>query len=173
MLGVDQVEVESVTENLHPYVVFLPSDQKTKILGAIFGSRAAVDILRFSLSHGVSEKIYQKDVISKLDYSNKTIIENLKSLTRLGVMKEDMEKAEKGGRTVWVKAYQLSDAGKWFALLLAKEKDLSETEKAEILQNLFKMYIKWVKSLSEKLHVKKKALEDIFAEEMESTEEHN
>lgn len=151
---------------LHPYVVFLPTEQKNKILSAIFGSKAAVDILKFSLDQGISNKIYQKDLVRKLAYSNKTIIENLKSLTKLGVLREDMEKIQKEGRIVWLKAYQLSDIGKWFALLLAEEKDLSEREKAEILQNIFRGYIKWVKSLSEKLHVKKGMLEKIFMEEM-------
>ena len=149
-----------------PYVVFLPSKQKTKILRAIFGSKAAVDILKFSLNQGISNKIYQKDLVRKLAYSNKTIIENLKSLTNLEVLREDMEKIKKEGRIVWVKTYQLSDLGKWFALLLAEEKDLSEKEKAEILQNLFRTYIKWVKDLSEKLHVNRKTLEKIFTEEM-------
>jgi hypothetical protein len=155
-----------LSKNLHPYVVFLPSEQKSKILGAIFGSKAAVDILRFSLSQGISNKIYQKDLVEKLAYSNKTIIENLKSLTKLGVLNEDMEKNKKAGRIVWVKAYQLSDVGKWFALLIAEEKDLSQEEKAEILQNLFRAYIKWVRDLSEKLHTDKKTLEKIFTEEM-------
>jgi len=152
--------------NLHPYVVFLPTEHKTKILSAIFGSKAAVDILRFSLSQGISNEIYQKDLMRKLPYSNKTIIGNLKSLTNLGVLMEDMEKMEKKGRIVWVKTYQLSDIGKWFALLLAEEKDLSQREKAEILQNIFKTYIKWVKDLTERLHVNKKMLEKIFIEEM-------
>jgi hypothetical protein len=155
-----------MNQKFHPYVVFLPSEQKTKILSAIFGSKAAVDILKFSLSQGISNKIYQKDLVKKLAYSNKTIIETLKSLTNLEVLREDMEKIKKEGRIVWVKAYQLSDLGKWFALLLAEEKDLSEKEKAEILQNLFRTYIKWVKDLSEKLHVNKKTLEKIFTEEM-------
>ena len=104
--------------------------------------------------------------MEKLPYSNKTIIEHLKSLTKLGVLGESMEKIEKKGRIVWVKTYQLSDIGKWFALLLAEEKDLSEKEKAEILQTIFRAYIKWVKDLSEKLHVNKKILEKIFIEEM-------
>jgi len=155
-----------VKESLYPYVVFLPSEQKSKILSAIFGSKAAVDILKFSLSQGVSNKIYQKDLVRKLAYSNKTVIENLKSLTKLGILRENMEKIEKEGRIIWVKAYQLSDIGKWFALLLAEEKELSEREKAEILQNLFRIYIKWVKDLSEKLHVNKKTLEEIFMEEI-------
>jgi hypothetical protein len=158
--------VSCLNENLHPYVVILPSGQKNKILSAIFGSKAAVDILKFSLDQGISNRIYQKDLVRKLAYSNKTIIENLKSLTKLGILSEDMEKIEKERRMVWVKAYQLTNVGKWFALLLAEEKELSEKEKAEILQSLFKAYIKWAKNLSEKLHVDKKVLEEIFAEEM-------
>ena len=158
--------MSSVDENLHPYVVFLPVDQKSKVLGAIFGSKAAVDILKFSLSQGISSIIYQRDLVKKLAYSNKTIIENLKSLTKLGVLREDMEKIEKEGRAMWVKAYQLSDIGKWFALLLAEERDLSEREKAEILQNTFRSYIRWVKDLSKKLNVNRKMLEEIFMEEI-------
>jgi len=77
-----------------------------------------------------------------------------------------MEKSQKQGRVVWVKAYQLSDAGRWFALLLAEEKDLSQKEKADILQNLFKAYVRWVKDLSEKLNVSRQCLKDIFNEEM-------
>jgi len=146
--------------------VFLPSIQKHKILRAIFGSKAAVDILKFSLSQGISDKIYQKDLIKKLSYSNKTIIENLKSLTSLEVLREDMEKVKKERRIVWVKSYKLSDIGRWFALLLADEKDLSEKEQADILQNIFRTYIRWTKELSTKLHVNKNVLEEIFTEEM-------
>jgi hypothetical protein len=165
--------VSGLDEGLHPYVVFLPSEQKNKILSAIFGSEAALDILRFSLGQGISNRIYQKDLVERLDYSNKTIIKNLKSLTSLGVLKEDMEKTQKDGRIVWVKTYQLSDAGKWFALLLAEEKDLTEKEKAEILQSLFRSYIKWVKTISESLHINKEKLEDIFNEEMKKAEGRN
>ena len=146
--------------------MFLPSEQKTRILSAIFGSKAAVDILKFSLSQGISKKLYQKELIEKLAYSNKTVIENLKTLTKLGILKEDMEKLRKGNRTIWVKAYQLSDSGRWFALLLAKEKDLSKEEEADILKRIFRTYIKWVRDLSEKLQVDKKALKEIFVEEM-------
>jgi len=159
--------VSRLTEDSHPYVVFLPSEQKTRILGAIFGSKASVDILKFSLNQGISGKIYQKDLVKRLSYSNKTVIGNLKSLTKMGVLKEEMEKGENSGRTVWVKSYQLSDSGKWFALLLAEDKDLSRTEKAEILQTLFKSYVEWVKKLSERLQIDKKTLEDTFASVME------
>lgn len=152
--------------SLHPYVVFLPTDEKAKMLSAIFGSKVAVEILRFSLSQGFSDRIYQKDLMEELAHSNKTIINSLKSLTKLGILNENMVKMEKEGRATWVKVYELSDTGKWFALLLAEERDLSEKEKAEVLQSIFRTYIKWVKDLSEKLHVNKGDLEKIFWEEM-------
>jgi hypothetical protein len=153
-------------DDLNPYVVFLPAQQKNRILRVIFGSKAAVEILRFFVSKGVSSKIYQKDLVRKLTYSNKTILGNLKSLTKLGILDEDMEKIERGGRTLWVKAYRLSDVGKWFALLIAEEKDLSDKEKAVILQSIFRRYVKWVRDLSQSLGVSGETLRRIFTEEM-------
>jgi DNA-binding PadR family transcriptional regulator len=155
-----------MNSDLHPYVVFLPSEEKNKVLSAIFGSKAAVDLLRFSLEQGIAKSIYQKDLVKNLNYSNKTIIENLKTLTKLGVLDEAMEKNEKEGRIIWVKSYQLTDLGKWFALLMADEEQLSEQEKAEIMQNLFRIYVKMIKGIAEELHIDKKMFEDIFKEEM-------
>ena len=97
-------------------------------------SKAGVDVLRFTLKQGISKNLYQKDLVKTLNYSNKTIIENLKTLTTLGVLNESMEKNDKEGRIIWIKAYQLTNLGKWFALLMAEEKELTEIEKAEILQ---------------------------------------
>jgi len=155
-----------LSEKLHPYVVFLPSEHKIKVLSAIFGSKAAVDILKFSLRQGISNKIYQRDLVKTLTYSNKTVIENLKSLTKLRILSEKMEKTERSGRITWVKAYQLSSAGKWFALLLAEEKELSDKEKAEIFQSLFRAYLRWARDLSQKLKIDKNVLKRVFMEEM-------
>lgn len=159
-------KVQWMSNEIYPYVVFLPSERKDKILSAIFGSKASLDILKYALKNGISNKIYQKDVVKNLSYSNKTIIENLKTFTRLGILYEDMEKSEKMGRVTWVKVYRLSDIGKWFALLLAEEKELPDKEKIEILQNIFRNYIGWVKDLSEKLGMERAALQKIFDEEM-------
>ena len=108
--------------------------------------------------------------MKKLNYSNKTVIENLKALTKLSILKENMEKMERNGRATWVKTYKLSSAGKWFALLLAEEKELSEKEKAEIFQSLFRAYLKWARNLSMKLNVDREKLKDIFTEEIDSKE---
>ncbi len=155
-----------IEKNADPYVVFLPTENKGKILSSIFASKAAVAILKFSLAKGTANKIYQKDLVKNLTYSNKTVIETTKLLTRLEVLRESMEKTERSGRIVWVKAYQLSDIGKWFALLLAEEKDLSLEEKREILENIFRRYVKWMKRFSLSVNVDEKALRRIFEEEM-------
>jgi DNA-binding HxlR family transcriptional regulator len=164
------LEESPMTEKLRPYVVFLPVEKKDKILSAIFGSKAGVDILRFSLKQGIAKSIYQKELVQKLNYSNKTIIENLKSLTSLGVLNESMEKNDKEGRIIWIKTYQLTTLGRWFALLLAEEAELTETEKTEILQSLFRTYVKQVKRLAEEIGINKKMLEETFREEMKSNQ---
>ena len=87
-------------------------------------------------------------------------------LTNLRIFEEKMEKTMQNEHVVWVKTYRRSDSGKWFAMLLAEEKDLSKKEKAEILQNIFRTYIKSLKELSEKLNVKEETLKEIFEEEM-------
>jgi len=160
-------------EKTYPYVVFLPAEEKQWILRAVFGSKIPTDILKISIKQGISKKIYQKKLIQTLPYSNKTVIKHLKMLTKRGILKENMEKNEVGARSVWVKYYLLSDLGKWFALLLAEKTDLTETEKTEILRNIFKSYVKWVKQTSQKLGVSKDILQEIFDKEMrESVDNH-
>jgi hypothetical protein len=66
-----------------------------------------------------------------------------------------------------VKYYLLSDLGRWFALLIAKEDALSKEQKAEIVRSVFQSYVKWVRELSEKLGVNKTVLQEIFNKEME------
>lgn len=155
-----------MSEKLYPYIIFLPAKRKQNILRAIFRSTVPVDILECFINKGISQKIYQKNLIDKFSYSNKTVIERLKDLTNLGILEEGMEKTESAGRTVWVKHYVLTDLGKWFALLLAKEDALSQNEKVEIVQSVLRSYVKWLKELSEKLSVKKEVLEEIFKDAM-------
>lgn len=153
-------------KEIYPYIVFLPPGEKYWVLKAVFGSEIPIDILKFSIKQGISKKIYQKDLMKTLPYSNKTVIEYLKMLTKRRILRENMEKDESKGRAVWVKYYLLSDFGKWFALLLAEKTDLTEAEKTEIFCSIFKSYVKWVKEISQKLGVSKRVLQEIFNKEM-------
>lgn len=155
-----------MTVRIYPYVIFLPKNSKHEVLRTIFSSSVPVDILKFVLKQGVSEKIYQKDLIKSLGYSNKTVIEHLKALNDLGILDEQMEKTNIAGRTVWLKTYKLSDLGKWFALLLVEEENLPKEDKIEIARNAFRLYVRWMKQLSDKIGIEKNDLKKIFEEEM-------
>jgi DNA-binding HxlR family transcriptional regulator len=52
---------------------------------------------------------------------------------------------------------------------LAEEHEITEAEKAEILQSLFRTYVKQVKRLAEEIGINKKMLEETFKEEMKSS----
>jgi len=153
-------------ERLYPYVIFLPKGRKEKVFEAIFESKVSVDVLKYALKKGVSEKIFQKDLIATLGYSNKTVIDHLKSLTDLKILDEHMEKAEASGRTVWVKYYTLTDLGRWFALLLVEEESMTDQEKINIVTTAFRFYTRWVKELSGKLGMQEGELSRIFNDEM-------
>lgn len=163
----NKIVVAIMVERLYPYMILLPTDRKQRVLGAIFGSNVPTDILKVSINQGISKKIYQRDLIKRFDYSNKTVIKHLKKLTELGILVEEAERIESGGRVVWVKYYLLTDLGKWFALLLTKEDTLSRDEQVEIISSIFQYYARWMKKLSEKLGVKKEVLRDIFIKEIE------
>ncbi|MFQ6095820.1 MAG: hypothetical protein ACE5NN_06720 [Candidatus Bathyarchaeia archaeon] len=144
----------------------MPKERKQKVLRAIFGSKVPIDILKFSIDQGVSKKIYQKDLIKKLDYSNKTIIDHLKNMTSLRILEESMEKIESDDRAVWLKYYVLSDLGRWFALLLIEEESLPNEEKIEIVCDALRSYTRWIRKLSESLGMKRETLQEIFNEEI-------
>ncbi|MCW4021375.1 MAG: hypothetical protein NWF14_09150 [Candidatus Bathyarchaeota archaeon] len=150
--------------DLYPYVVFLPKDRRQKVLRAIFGSSVPLEIINFAIEQGISEKVYQKDLIEKLGRSNKTVIDYLKNLTELGILGEGMEKVEKEGRTTWLKVYRLTDLGRWFALLLIDERSLSKEERTEIVLSISKSYIKWINRLYEKLGLDKHILRELLIE---------
>ena len=151
---------------IYPYVIFLPKEEKKRILRMIFGSKVPIDILKFSANQGITKKIYQKDLIENLEYSNKTIIEHLKKMTKAGILEENMEKTEIKGHTIWLKFYTLSTLGRWLALLIVDEENLSREEKIEIVCNAFRLYTRWIKKLSDKLNIEKEKLQRIFIEEM-------
>lgn len=163
---VDKILVICVAEPLYPYVIFLPKSRKKKVLRAVFGSKIPLDILMFSLKKGITERIYQRDLIKNLSYSNKTIIERLKTLTELGIVEEHMEKTPIKGRMIWLKYYLLSDLGRWFAILLIEEKDLSREEKVRIITNAFSSYLRWIKKLADNLEIRKDDLIRTFTKEM-------
>ena len=90
-----------MSERIDPYIVFLPTEEKYGTLKTVFGSKIPIDVLNHAIKQGISKKIYQKNLIKTLPYSNKTVIKHLKKLTERGILQENMEKYEGEAQTVW------------------------------------------------------------------------
>jgi predicted transcriptional regulator len=125
---------------LWPYILPLPIKKREldRVFQAVFRSKAALSILKKA---SPNKRIYQRELISKLDYSNKTIIKSLKKLVSAGLLEQGMEKREEKGRTVWIKWYTPTFQGKWFVLLFQPQTRISQDQAQEIITELFKMYM--------------------------------
>jgi len=123
-----------------PCILPLPVQEgrHEQVLRAVFGSKAAPEVLKRISPDG---KTLQKDIISALPFSNKTVIQNLKKLVSFGVLEQGMEKTSVEGRAVWVKWFQPTFIGRWIITLLRSPEKPSREEIEPIVRELFKIYI--------------------------------
>ena len=137
-------------ETLWPYVLPLPTDSKRQhqILLSLFKSKVSIDIVR---SIPLEEAAYQKAMIKKLPYSNKTIIKWLKNLVSVDILAEGMEKSKHG--RAWVKWYRLTPFGKWMKLLLMPPEQVPSERIADLINELFGMYLRSAISLCKRYKI--------------------
>ena len=120
--------------SLYPYLILLPDNEKKQkeILSTVFGSEIAQEII-INIDSGL---IFQKDLISNLAASNKTIISYLKKFVELGILKED-SKIISGHRRLF---YILTPMGEWFSSLVVYREYKPEEFKKK-LEQLFQIYL--------------------------------
>ena len=146
-----------------PYILPLPKNREDqrKFYRWVFGSDTALDILRAA---SLEKKIYQRDLITSLKYSNKTIIETLKKLVSLNVLQEGMEKALSKDKAVWVKWYSPTSIGRWIVLLFLPPKEVKPELVEETLKQLFELYIRNAIQLCDTYNLDVKILRTVFEE---------
>lgn len=150
-------------EKLWPYILPLPTkpDRHYKILRTVFGSKATLEIMKKAPPKG---RIYQKDLIAELRFSNKTIIEKLKRLVSIGVLEEGMEKVEIRGKGFWNKWYEPTPLGRWIILLMKPPHEVSREDIEDILKELFRIYVDSAMKLCDDYDIDHRILEDAFEE---------
>ena len=150
-----------------PYILPLPSDRadQRRFLLSVFGSDTAMDILK---NVSLEEKIYQRDLIRGLHYSNKTIIKNLKTLVTYGVLEEGMEKSSERGKTLWLKWYKSTNLGRWLVLLLVPPEKIDAKLVEKIMEELFELYVKNAVRLCKAYGIDSKLLAKVFEKSVAS-----
>jgi len=157
---------------LWPYILPLPVERKefNRVFQAVFGSKAALEVLKRS---SPNRRVYQKELISELGFSNKTVIEALKKLVSAGVLEQGMERRREKGKTVWEKWYIPTFQGKWLTLLLRAPESLPRSEAREIVTELFMMYMEHIIKLCEDYNIEPRIFESTmnkaFLKMMEGT----
>lgn len=149
-----------LTDDLLPYVIFLPSDRdaQLKMLSAVFGSQVNLDILTAFCGR---ERVYQKTLIETLPYSNKTVINHLKELVSLNVLQEGMEKQE-GEKNVWLKYFEVEPSRRWLIFLIYDPETISAGIMQEIIVEVAYYYFKKIGELARKYGIEVDNIREIF-----------
>lgn len=149
-----------LTDDLLPYVIFLPSDRdaQLKMLSAVFGSQVNLDILTAFCGR---ERVYQKTLIESLPYSNKTVINHLKELVSLNVLEEGMEKQE-GEKNVWLKYFEVEPSRRWLIFLIYDPETISAGIMQEIIVEVAYYYFKKIGELARKYGIEIDTIREIF-----------
>jgi len=144
--------------DLWPYILPLPTERGAlnQVFKSVFGSKAALEILKKS---SPNKRIYQKDLIVELSFSNKTIIKVLQKLVLAGVLEQGMERRKEKGKTVWTKWYTPTFQGKWITLLLQSPENLPKIEAKKIITELFMMYIENITTLCQHYNIESEIFE--------------
>lgn len=150
-----------------PYILPLPSNRadQRRFLLSVFGSDTALDILR---NVSLDGKVYQRDLIKGLDYSNKTIIKNLKTLVSYGVLEEGMEKISERGKNLWLKWYKSTSLGRWLVLLLVPPEKVGAKLVEKIMEELFELYVRNAVRLCKIYGIDSELLVKVFEKSMAS-----
>ncbi|MHC1605720.1 MAG: hypothetical protein ACXQTP_07115 [Candidatus Methanofastidiosia archaeon] len=129
---------DRVDEDAFPYLMFLPKDRGKliKMLNDVFGSNVKIDILKRFRAYE-NDRVYQKELVETLPYSNKTVLKNLKELCAHNIFVEGMEKHH-GNKDVWVKYYLIDEKMRWLVLLFEDPSEISNM--GEIILQLAKLY---------------------------------
>jgi hypothetical protein len=150
-----------VPDDLLPYVIFLPSDRdaQLKMLSTVFGSAVNLEIL---LAFCGKSRVYQKELIETLSYSNKTIISHLKELVSMGVLKEGMEKREGDEKNVWLKYFEVEPSKRWLIFLIYDPQSLSPDTTRKLIREVAQYYFKKIAELARSNGISTQEIIELF-----------
>jgi hypothetical protein len=150
-----------VPDDLLPYVIFLPSDRDAQLqmLSTVFGSDVNLGILTAFCGES---RVYQKQLIETLPYSNKTLISHLKELVTLGVLTEGMEKREGEEKNVWLKYFEVEPSKRWLIFLIYDPQLLSPDTTRKLIREVAQYYFKKIMELARSHDISTEEIVQLF-----------
>jgi len=127
-------------EGVWPYVLPFPLDEESRrAIWGVLTSRVGLSILR---SLPIKGRVYQRDLIAALPYSNKSIITLLKRMVSAGLLREGFDwVGVRRGRRVRVRWYEPTPLGRWLALFLRPPTEVPRDVATAALRELFQLYM--------------------------------
>jgi len=120
------------------YVLPFPLEtEKRRLIWSILQSKVGKSLL---MNMDVEGRTYQKDMINRMSYSNKSIIEYLKRMFSAGMLEQGMEQVVTGKRKVRVKWYVPTNLGRWFILFLKPADDIPPELVRKTIEEIFHVY---------------------------------
>ncbi len=153
-----------------PTIIPLPIDrrERERLVTTLFSSKLGLRILSEIALEGCA---CQRDIINALkEHSNRTVIEALRKLVELGLLKEYIVVRKSGMRRVRMKCYRLTETGRWFSLLFRDPKDLDKHTLRLTLRGLLGDVVEKVMQHQEHLGLSSDDVLRIFCEKIMETQ---
>jgi hypothetical protein len=145
------------------YILPFPLDnQKRKLIWSVLQSKIGKSLL---MAMKVDGQTYQRDLINRTSYSNKSIIEYLKRMVSAGMLKQGMEQDSKGKRKVRIKWYVPTKLGRWFILFLKPAEEIPSELVRKTVEQIFQVYASSIVELSEDFKIDIKVFHKILTKE--------
>lgn len=124
--------------NVWHYILPFPlENEKRKLIWSVLQSKVGKTLL---MKMKLNERTYQRDLIKKTSYSNKSIIEYLKRMVSADILDQGMEQITKGKRKIRIKWYVPTKLGRWFILFLKPTEEIPPEIVKTIIEEIFHVY---------------------------------
>ena len=148
------------------YILPFPFEsEKRQLIWKVLQSKIGKSLL---MNIKLEGRTYQKDLISKTSYSNKSIIQYLKRMVLADILEEGLEKVKSNKRKVLVKWYLPTKLGKWFIIFLKPTGEIRPELVADIIKEIFQVYASSIVELCNNFNIEITAFQDVLNEECEN-----
>lgn len=129
------------------YILPFPLEtEKRSLIWSVLQSKVGKSLL---MNMALEGRTYQKDLINRTSYSNKSIIQYLKRMVSAGILTQGMERVATGKRKVRVRWYIPTNLGRWFILFLKPTEEIPPELVRKTIEEIFHVYASSIVEVSE------------------------